>query len=223
MSLPNVEEVRKRVESIPRKEVRMCLMTAYLFAGRISEVVGHASPKDNTTARGPSGKDAKLDSYRDKEPCVVFSVKTAKRQGLERKVALPLEYESWAEKVYDYFREFGDDAVFPFTRQKVGMYVDDNEVFSGLTYPIEKYKICVHQQGVKLEKVVDRHMRPYTLHALRHSRASELVDFYGFDGFNLASYGGWTFRTLARTTVTMDRYLSFSWQSYFEKLLKKRK
>lgn len=60
------------------------------------------------------------------------------------------------------------------------------------------------------------------VHALRHLRASELVGFYGFDGFNLATYGGWTYHTLAQTTPIMDKYLSLSWQGHFAKLLKRR-
>ncbi|MFZ7137867.1 MAG: hypothetical protein ACOWW1_05565 [archaeon] len=226
MSLPTIDIVRERIEQVPSKQFRLCLMTAYLYAGRISEVVGQAAPSDYTTARGPRGTDAKLDYYLDgdvDEPCVVFTVRTAKREGIVRKVAVPVNFEPWAKEVYNYFQGFGDRPVFPFTRQWVGRYVREHGVFEGLTYPIEKYVIVERSGKLKKIRPVSRHMRPYNLHAIRHSRASELVEFYGFDGFNLATYGGWTYKTAARTSGVMGRYLSLGWQSYFPKLLKQRR
>jgi hypothetical protein len=65
-------------------------------------------------------------------------------------------------------------------------------------------------------------MRHYNLYALRHSRATELVKFYGFDGFELCVYIGWILKTGVGITPVAGRYLSLSWQSYFPKLLKKR-
>ena len=226
MSLPNINVVRGRIEKVFEEDIRCCLMTAYLYAGRISEVVGKASPGDNTVARGPVGSDARLDFYKNgnvEEECVIFSVKTAKREGLIRNIALPLNFEPWAKKVYDYFKDFREKTVFPFTRQKVGSYVRENKVFAGLEYPIEKYVVVKKTLELKKEVIQrERHMRAYNLHALRHSRASELIEYYGFDGFNLATYGGWLYRTAARTSSVMDRYLSLGWQSYFPKLLKRR-
>jgi len=226
LSLPNIETVRERIEQTKNEKFRVCLMTAYLYAGRISEVIGRATAGDNTVARGPKGTDARLDYYQNgthKESCVVFTVKTAKREGIVRNVALPLEYEPWAKVVYDYFQKFKDRTVFPFTRQRVGMYVRENKVFEDLTYPIEKYVVVESTGETKKVNRVNRHIRRYNLHALRHSRASELVEFYGFDGFNLATYGGWTYKTAARTSNVMERYLSLGWQSYFPKLLKERR
>jgi len=226
MSLPNIETIRERIEHIKNEKFKMCLMTTYLYAGRISEVIGRATAGDNTTARGPKGNDVRLDYYQNgehKEPCVVFTVRTAKREGIVRNVALPLDYEPWAEVVYKYFQRFKTRTVFPFTRQRVGMYVRENQIFDGLTYPIEKYTIVKTVGKLKKVKTKNRHFRRYNLHAIRHSRASELVEFYGFDGFNLAVYGGWTYKTAARTSGVMDRYLSLGWQNYFPKLLKKRR
>lgn len=225
LSLPNVETIRERIEAIERKDIRFCLKTAYLYAGRISEVVGKATPSDNTVARGPKGTDVRMDFYQNNNeeiPCVVFTVRTAKREGIERKVALPLKYEPWAKEVYEYFKKTGNKIVFPFTRQVVGMYVRQNGIFKGLTYPIEKYVIVEREGELKTVTTIDRHIRSYNLHAIRHSRASELVEYYGFDGFNLATYGGWTYKTAARVSNVMDRYLSLGWQSYFPKLLKRR-
>lgn len=225
MSLPTVETIRQRIEAVEEPEVRYCLMTAYLFAGRISEVVSRATPGDTTTARGPKGTDVKREIYKIgslEEPAVVFTVRTAKRNGKERSVGLPLnpEFEPWAERLYDYFREFGKDFVFPFTRQK--MWRHSQEVFDGLTYPIERYIVFITEGEVKTRKIVNEHIRKFRLHALRHLRTTELVSSYGFNGVNLSTYGGWTLQRGAGISNVMARYINLSWQSYFPKLLKER-
>ena len=223
MSLPNPDLVRQRIESVKREDIRFCLMTCYLYAGRISEVVGVKYPSDHkTTARGPRGSDAVKDFYlagSKRIPCVVFNVRTAKRSGKERKIALPLNpaYEPWTKPLYEYFKSKGDGVVFPFPRQEVWMH--SKAAFEGLTYPIETYTI---KQGEVVKKV-DEHVRPFRLHALRHLRATELRERYQFDGFDLASYCGWRLGTIVpQISRTMERYLSLGWASYFPKLLKKR-
>lgn len=221
MSLPSSDEIRKRIEQILDERMKHCLMTAYLYAGRISEVIGHASPSDDTVARGPNKHDVKEEIYtigNIVEPAIVFKVRTAKRNGRERQVALPVNYEPWALTVYEYFKRSDADKVFPFTRQLVTQYVIEHKTFGGLRYPIETYSIW---KDGEIIKKVDFHMRRFTLHALRHLRASELVQFYGFDGRDLATYGGWTYRSFGFPTAA-DRYLSLGWQSYFPKLLKSR-
>lgn len=227
MSLPKIDVVLKRISNIPDKDMRMCLVCLYLYAGRISEVVGKAYSSDDTVARGPRGSDAEQDYYRvgdHHEDAVVFSVRTAKRDGLLRKVGIPIDYESLAIPLYDYFQEFGNKLVFPFTRQDAYRYVREHKTFQDLTYPIEKY--TVWKDG-KLVKTVETHQKAYGLHAIRHTRATELVEFHGFDGFNLAAYGGWTINVAqamfgVRTPRVFSRYLYLNWQGYFPKLLKRR-
>lgn len=226
MSLNDVDEVRSRIAEVEQEEYRYCLMATYLFDARISEVVSKACPKDTTTARGPKGSDARLDSFVQlgtEIPCVVFTVKTAKRRGKERYVALPLDeqYEPLAKPLYGYFLAAGTRPVFDFTRQTIWKYIKDAGTFKGLKCPIQRY--IVTDKFTLEKKAVPEHDRFFRLHALRHLRASELVGFYGFDGFNLATYGGWAYRTMAQTSSIMDRYLSLSWQSYFGKLLKIRR
>lgn len=222
MSLPSVSLVRKRIQQITKEKMRYCLMTAYLYAGRISEVVGHASPSDNTVARGPKGTDVKKEIFNlgpIDEPCVVFKVRTAKRDGRERSIALPTNYENWTSPLYEYFKSSSNGLVFPFTRQLVGRYVKEHAVFKGLRYPIETYSIW--KDGSVVKKV-DSHMRPFALHALRHLRATELIDEYGFDGIDLSIYGGWTLRSMIGVGSAMQRYAHLQWRRYFPKLLKKR-
>jgi len=217
-TLPEIDLIRSRIESVKQKNIQMCLKTIYLYAGRISEVVGVNAPSSDP-ARGPTGKDVRLDEYKG-HPVTLFTVRTCKREGLERIIALPLDYELWASQVADYFSEFKpDEPVFAFRRQNVWYYTKHHKVFEGLTYPIEAYRIK-HRNKLAINR--SRHSRPYNLHAIRHSRASELVKFYGFDGFNLAVYCGWAFGRVAGTTSIMNRYLSLDWHSYFDKLLKSR-
>jgi len=223
MSLPDVDVVRSRIEAVPRRDIRYCLVATYLYAGRISEVVGKVYPSDSkkTAARGPRGRDATIEIFRLgplEEEAIVFSVRTAKRDGLIRKVALPLNYEPWAKPLYDYFQQFSpEEHVFPFYQQNIRRYCQENKVFDGLTYLIMRYK------------TVKDHIRPFTIHALRHVRTTELVEHYKFDPIDLAIYGGWKPETATRhassggiLTRVMSRYLHTQWERYFPKLLKKR-
>lgn len=224
MSLANVGVVRDRIDSIKRRDVCNCFMATYLFDARISEVVGKASRRDTTTARGPRGTSASLQIYQRgdiKEQAVVFRVRTAKRKGKERLIALPLnpDFEPWTQTLYDYFKECGSELVFPFTRQK--LWEVSKKVFKGLVYPIEEYKIIVEEGNVKVKHVIPEHLRDLRLHGLRHVRATELVEFYGFNGIELCTYGGWKLKGAGLSSV-MSRYVNVNWQGYFPKLLKKR-
>ena len=227
MSLPTVHEVRNRIENVNEPRYRYGLMAAYLFDARISEIVGGACPGDNhgkEVARGPRGTDARLENYvfaGNEIPCVIFSVQTAKRGGKRRSIALPLEpqYEPWTKTVFGYYQQAESRPVFPYTRQQIWSYVKQEKMFEGLTYPIEKYTV---REDNGLKKEVAEHVRPFALHALRHLRATELVEYYGFNGFNLSIYGGWTLKTTVGVSASMERYLSLDWQNYFEKMLKRR-
>ncbi len=212
-----VVETRSRIARVQREDVRLALMAAYLWAARASEVVGVASGSDTTTPYGPRGADASEQPYqpgRGEQPvrAAVFTVRTAKRGGRIRYVALPLEqkYEPWAQPLLDYFKARGQELAFPFTRQTLHSYA--SEAFDGLTYGIEEQLI----DGAK----VPAHERGAGVHFLRHLRSSELASFYGFarEPAHLAYYCGWTLKS-AGMSRTMCRYLDLSWQAYFGKLL----
>jgi hypothetical protein len=175
LSLPDVTTVRQRIEAATKKEAKFCLMAAYLFCARASEIIGTTNSYDvdhaQTIARGPTGQDVKLETFEiadTKTEAAIFTVRTAKRDGKIRKIALPLEkkFEPWTEQLYNYYLEYGTDKVFPFTRQKAWDYAQ--EAFSGLSYPIEKYT----QYDVVDTKAVKAHMKPFRTHALRHLRAT---------------------------------------------------
>jgi hypothetical protein len=243
--------VRFRIEQIVPKSARMCTKYLYLIDGRVSEGVSRAYKSDTkTTPRGPVGTDAKIDLYYPPEytsieeaykaqeedgfkrvhPCVVFKVATAKRRGRPRYCSLPLDpkMEPWAQEMAKYFADAGDDFVFPLTRQDV--YRRAKKFWRDLAYVIEDYSVVIDKEGTitgidkekRRSKRVDRHLRDFTLHALRHLRASDLVDYYDFNGANLSAFGGWTVSTAMRVGSSVGRYLDLQWQGYFPKLLRKR-
>ncbi|MEN3051963.1 MAG: hypothetical protein ABC596_09165 [Candidatus Methanosuratincola petrocarbonis] len=222
VGLPSPIAIRKRIESVSVQPIRMALMCAYLWCARSCEVVADAYPSDDTTPYGPRGTDVRLVEYRSpdglKEVAAVFTVRTAKRKGRERFIALPTnpEYEPWTLEIVKYFEQKGESEVFPFTRQHIHKVISAEETFKHLRYPIEPYKV-VTDKGLK---TVELHERDFKLHALRHLRATELVDFYGFTLEELATYGGWSFKTASIGSSSMARYLALSWQGYFPKLLK---
>jgi len=211
-TLPEVETVRRRIESAAKEEAKFCLMAAYLFCARASEIIGATNRYDvahNQTVLG----DIKAEA-------AIFTVRTAKRDGKIRKIALPLEkaFEPWTEPLYNYYLEHGNDKVFPFTRQKAWEYA--HTTFSGLSYPIEKYN--KYDPDDPKPKPVRAHNKPFRTHALRHLRATELIETFGFTGFDLSVYGGWTLRSMVGVGSALSRYAHLDWRRYFPKLLKKR-
>ena len=227
LTLPEVETVRKRIETATKKEAKFCLMAAYLFCARASEIIGTTNRYDishnQTVARGPTGQDVKLENFElgdIKTEVAIFTVRTAKRDGKIRKIALPLEkkFEPWTEQLYNYYFEHGNNKVFPFTRQKAWAYA--RSAFSGLSYPIEKYSL--YDPMDPKPKPIKAHNKPFRTHALRHLRATELIETFGFTGFDLSVYGGWTLGSMVGVGSSMSRYAHLDWRRYFPKLLKKR-
>ena len=225
--LPEVKTVRKRIETATKKEAKFCLMAAYLFCARASEIIGSTNQYDlrnnQTIARGPTGHDVKLETFDlgdTKTEAAIFTVRTAKRDGKIRKIALPLgkTYEPWTEQLYNYYLEYGEDKVFPFTRQKAWEYAQ--QTFIGLSYPIDRYN--QYDTEDPKPKPVKAHLKPFRTHALRHLRATELIETFGFTGFDLSVYGGWTLRSMVGVGSAMSRYAHLDWRRYFPKLLKKR-
>ena len=226
MSLPTTKIVRERIEQTEPEEARYCFMASYLFCGRVSEIIGQTCPSDlkKTRAIGPKGSDVRTDVFEwrsQKEEVAIFTVSTAKRGGMERKIALPLnpKYEPFTKPLLNYFREHENSKVFPFTRQKAWEY--SRIVFDGLQYPIENYFLSKYENGVRVEKKpIKRHYRNFRTHALRHMRTAELIEIYGFNGFDLSIYGGWTLRSMVGVGSAMSRYAHLQWRKYLPKLFK---
>jgi len=220
--LPDTLDIRQHIESVDKEAYQLCLKYIYLIDGRVSEAISRVSPseraKKKTQPRGPKGGDFSIHDYNNAE-AVVFQVNTAKRGGLVRACAVPIEreYEPWAGEVVTYFEKFDrNDSIFNFTRQK--LWVVAKETFGDITYPIEEYERIIEGEKLKIE----RHPRLFRIHALRHARATDLILYYGFDGMDLSQFGGWTLRTMLGVGSAISRYAHLDWRRYFHKLLKKR-
>lgn len=219
--LPTVTTVRERIHQVTDDSIRQCLNACDLWAARISEVCASARPGEK--AYGPQAKEVGVTTYEGYE-LAIWNVHTAKREGTIRKIAIPLELQPEAKDLLAHFEKFSpNEQVFSFSRSKPLDYVSRVQpIFEGLTYPIDTYVV-----GPKGDlRKVPSHKRDFKLHALRHLRASELVEKYGFDGFNLAAYGGWTIRTAnsffgQSIPSVISRYLYLNWQGYIHKLLRK--
>ena len=216
-NLPTVEEIRKRIDAIPKIKYRNALRYEYLICGRVSEVCGRYSPL---------GSDARIIEIEGEE-AILFPVRTAKRKGKIRPIALPLNYEPWARALTGWFEHREKQKAFPFSMRALQRMAA--EVFTGLSYPIEKY-------NPQKDREIEGHWNPMCTHALRHIRAlQDLLCFYGFDALDLAIYGGWSSQSVdQRLPGIASRYLHLIGNDvnttllkslaskYFPKLLKHR-
>lgn len=196
---PTDHEIRQRVLEVSNEQRRVGFMAQYLWLGRVAEVFGKYMPK--------------RDSFRltefDGEEAVMFFVRTAKRDGMYRPVALPLDkkYEPWTEVVYEYMA--GCTQEYPFalsgnheTSKKYAMNAA-RKALKGLWYPYADYT-----RGVP---------EPYT--------QDMVVD----KGYNKKGYDEWIVelpdgrrgRTTDRETVIMNVPVNFRWKRATSHLFRK--
>ena len=217
--MPEVSTVRERILAIRDEQLRYALMLQYLACGRAKEIVARTTPRDKSgknKATGPKGTDTRITEYGEFE-IALFNIYTQKRDGLKRIIALPIKYEEWAKPLHNYMISFGKNKVFNFTRQ--WLWRKSKTTFNGLTYPIDKY--IIYENGT-IKQTVKFHTKPFNLHALRHLRATELIEYYNFNGIDLSVYGGWTLRSMTGVGSAMSRYTHLDWGKYIGKLLKPR-
>jgi integrase len=214
---PSIKQVRVAIENIAQDNVRTCLQFILLTGCRSSEAVGYKSPNDDTTNYGITRDRVEIHEQLGEE-AAVFRLRTAKRKGMPRFCAIPLSsnYEVWTRDIVKMF-DGSPEPVWSFTRQRLhGVCV---KAFDGMVYPIAKY--------LKGEKknwdLIPEHWKPARAHALRHFRASDLSNFYGFDAQDLSMFLGWTMGTGSQMPSVASRYITQRWQRYFPKLLKTRR
>jgi len=191
--------VRDRIEEIPKTVVRKAFKFQYLTATRISEVCGKYAV---------TGKDLEIKEF-EGHSLALFTIKTAKKKGEPRFIALPLEeeYEPWSLELVKEFSSRDDRRVFPISVRSLQFHAE--KAFETLDYTIEKY-------GNKKIGVIEKHERPGLTHFLRHVRATNLVMDYGFDSTDIGIYCGWEIGLPAMA----KRYITMEWRRYFPKLLK---
>lgn len=116
-------------------KLRHGFMAEYLWLGRVSEVFGKYMPRRT---------DVQLTEF-DGVESALFIVKTAKREGRLRPIALPLDkkYEPWTEEVYEYMT--APNGEYPFslhenveTSKKYAMTAA-RKMFKGLWWPMIDY------------------------------------------------------------------------------------
>jgi hypothetical protein len=180
MNLPDPMDVRSRIENVKDVETQMFLKALYLLGAMVSEMTGKVYPSEIHLhdAYGPTGTDAWEASVYVQKILIsakFFRIKTAKKEGDERTVALPTEYEPWTKGLYDYFKKAGNEVVFTFTRQQAYERVKNAKIFKKLQYPVE-YGMVSHQKAFGIDN-------------LRYVRAKELELKYDFKTEDLEAYG----------------------------------
>lgn len=204
-TLPATKEIRERIENLRSYPHRYALKFQYITGARVSEVCGKYAITPN---------DITITNYNQQE-IVLFNVKTAKRNGKIRILALPLDkkYEPFTQDLVEYFeRKKNNKKIFNFTPRTLQNY--GKKIFKKLHYQIEAYHIKNNK--------IPLHWRGLTTHGLRHIRATELMMYYGFDNIDLTVFMGWSFKASFGPTIgaSVDRYIYMQWSRYFPKLLK---
>lgn len=214
--MPDDAEIRARIEAVPDEKYRMAFKYMYLIAGRISEVCGRYAPR---------GDEAIVTDFGG-EMAVLFIVKTAKRKGRLRGVAVPLrvDYEPWADEVRQYFAYHRNGYPFKFADKWSTsvryMQWEAEKAFEGLEWPMVGYTA---QKGDTKIKIPSR-WKNMTSHVLRKRRTITLMLDYDFDHIDLSLYGGWTIAQQSEgVPQALKNYLYVEPQSSQEpiKLLKK--
>lgn len=141
---PTNQEIRQRIENIKDKQYQMAFKYQYEVLGRISEVAGKYMPTN--------------DQHRvievEGEEFVMFIAKTAKRKGLLRPCARPLDtkYDPWAKEVYDYI-ESSDKYPFSFhenvSTSKTYAMTKAYDVYAGLYWSMPDYTRAVPREYTK--------------------------------------------------------------------------
>ena len=220
-------EVRKRIEGVGDPFVRSCLSAIYLACARVSEIVSIPMSYDEkhkkSNTYGLKVADVSVIQFPNNgvsEPVLVMGVKTAKRKGMLRRVAIPIKHDPLAKHVILHKKVLASKSKYPFmypiTRNALWRVVNrELEVFKGLKYKIFPY--------IREDLHISEHTRLANLHFLRHARANELLYHYNLDVMEIASIGGWKLSTMQNIapnilTPVMERYVYVNYQKYLPKL-----
>lgn len=132
---PLDHEIRNKILAVEDDQLRHGFMAEYLWLGRVSEVYGKYMPRKT---------DVILTDF-DGVEAAMFIVKTAKRKGMLRPVAIPMskEYEPFAEPVYEYMVNSKEEYPFALhenkeTSKKYAMTAA-KKMFDGLWWPMIDY------------------------------------------------------------------------------------
>lgn len=198
---PDSEILRSRLGELDENCIKgLGLKAQFLFGCRRSELCGKWAIL--TT-------DIRFDKFNDHD-VVVFYLKTAKRGGKVRPIALP-KTEFWVPEIVDLFKD-GFGKVFPYSAKT--LYREAVKVYKGLEYEIDRYMI-----DYETKQYIDSHSRRAATHFGRHLRAKELTMKYHFTPIQLAYYMGWSLGRSVGGSSMMDKYIALQWQDYISKLI----
>lgn len=207
LGVPEFRKFRKAVDNIGNVRNKILIITLYLIAARVSEIITKTSPWERSHHQTrPFGDDLSLELTEIRDPekmqVLLINVALAKRQGkskLEnfRVVALPckLEYEPWIFDLLKHREDNNRRLSLDLTRQRVG-------------------------QIVKKElRMLDSTVNP---NKLRKYRIVHLVKEYGFDQIDLMTFLGMKMKTSRelKELKIIDTSHDSAWKRYFPKLLK---
>lgn len=150
--LPTVQEIRDRIDGLPTTHgssivYQNAFRYLYLTAGRVSEITGPLAPKGTHATRvNIRGDDA-----------VIFAVKTARRRGRIRPIALPMNplFERWTAPLFNWFQAHEDSEPFG---SLVGRSYQrmSRIVFEGLKWPVEDYHKAVYSEAEDSKIIFER-------------------------------------------------------------------
>ena len=166
------------------------------------------------------GQDLSIQDFEGEE-FLVINLRTSKREGLPRTVASSLRLDPLARDIWEGVEGWRPRSGPLFDIGPLAIRRAVVNTFWGLSYPIMSYKISektLDGEIIKEGYKVDSHWRPFSVHALRHLRATELSQHYGFTGEDLARFLGWTMSS-ARLSNMIERYEIYNWKKYGHRLL----
>ncbi len=195
-SAPDV--LRSRLGDLEENCVKaLGLKAQFLFGCRRSELCGKWAIL---------GKDIEFERFEGHD-VVVFYLKTAKRNGKSRPIALP-KTDPWVHEIADRFKD-RQGKVFDYSDKT--LYRAAVECYAGLQYNIERYF------DFNKKMWVSSHDRGAATHFSRHIRAKELVTRYKFSPIQLTHYMGWKLGRSLGGSSMMDKYIDLQWHDYVSK------
>ena len=208
---PTPVEVRARIADAPTPW-REFFGYLLISGSRVSEAVAEAQPGDD--ANTPKHRPARnygvyLTMSRvphELGEAALFTVRTAKRGGMERAVAVPLEHDPITRGVVDLWEKTDGN---PWQWNRGQALYQAHKLFAGMGYVVE-------EQGRGAAKV-EKHLKPVGNHAMRHFRTQELMLKFDFSDRDLMQFFGWTARNIGINPMII-RYAALKWQNYYPKL-----
>jgi hypothetical protein len=210
---PTPTEIRERIVKAesPWREFFSYLL---ISGSRVSEAVAEEQPGDlaETPKHHPSRNYGVYLTMsvvpHELDEAAMFTVRTAKRGGMERAVAVPLHHDPLTKGVVDLWDKTGEN---PWQWNRGQALYQAHKIFSGLGYIVEDQK----KGDVKTPK----HLKPCGNHAMRHFRTQELMLKYDFSDRDLMQFFGWTARNIGINPMIV-RYAALKWQNYYPKLVR---